>query len=246
MGILRGPNIIRDNLVFAWDGISPRSWDGSSSTHTELVGKGTGTKSGANTLSIIDGHVDFDNSTVGTRTCYISFANDNITVPTGNYGTWIWANYFEDAGDIDHPAFGKETTGAWAGGDGFVFGTGWGTDGPRWGIGGTAYTVYATTGASTGDYRPNVWQMYAVTYERGVTNGLKTYLHDSNGQRLVDQRTPTDVAIGSNTNPLIVGATNSRGGNWNGRLDFILMYDTALSQDEVFQNFDVYRSRFGL
>ena len=244
MGFFRGPNIVRDGLVFAWDGMSPRSWDGSSSTHTDLKGKGTGTKTGANSITRINNHVDFNGG--GTRNCYISFPSANIIVPTENTGTWMWAHYFEDAGSIDHPNFGKETTGAWAGDDGFVFGTGYGTDGPRWGIAGTAHTLYASLTSTTGDYRGNVWQIYCVTYERNSSTGLKTYLHDSNGQRKVDERATSDVAIGSNSNALHIGATNSRGGNWNGLMDFVLMYNTALTQEQIFQNFDAYKSRFGL
>lgn len=246
MGFYRGPNIVRDGLVFAWNGMSNRSWDGNSSSHKDLISGAIGTQTGGNTLSRINNHVDFDNSGAGTRTCYISFSDADITVPTGDTGTWMWAHYFEDAGSIDHPNFGKETSNGWNGVDGFVFGTGWGLDGPRWGIAGTAHTVYATTGGSTGDYRGNVWQMYCVTYERNSSTGLKTYLHDSNGQRKVDERTTSDVAIGSNSNALHIGATNSRGGNWNGLMDFVLMYTTALSQEEVFQNFNVFKSRFGL
>jgi len=246
MGTAGGPNIVRNGLVFTWAGMSSRTWDGSSSTHTDLISKITGTKTGSNPLVREGNHVDFDNGTAGTRTTYISFPSANITVPTGNLGTWMWAHYFEDAGSVDHPNFGKETTGAWAGGDGFVFGTGYGTDGPRWGIAGTAHTVYATTGASTGDYRTNVWQIYCVTYERNSSTGLKTYLHDSNGQRKVDERSTSDVAIGSNSNALHIGATNSRGGNWNGLMDFVLMYDTALTQEQVYQNFDAVKNRFGL
>jgi len=246
MGFSRGPNIIKENLIFCWDGTSLRSWDGSSSTHTELVSKGTGSKTGGNTLSKSNGHVDFDNSSAGTRTCYISFSSSNVNVPTGNNATWMWAHYFQDAGSVDHPNFGKETGSSWDGQNGFVFGTGWGTDGPRWGVAGTAHTIYADVGGSTGDYRTNVWQIYCVTYERNSSTGLKTYLCDSNGMRLVDNNATSDVAIGSNSNDLIIGATNSRGGNWNGLMDFILMYDITLSQDQIFHNFTSVKSRFGL
>ena len=190
MATIYSPGIVNSGLVFAWNGMDTKSWDRTSSTHYDRVSRNSGTKTGANSITIINNHVDFNG--VGDRTCYIAFPSANITVPTGNTGTWIWAHYFEDAGNQDHVNFGKETAGIWAGTDGFVFGTGWGTDGPRWGIGGQAYGIYGTTGGSTGDYRGNVWQIYAVTYERNTANGLKTYLADSNGQRLVDERTTSD------------------------------------------------------
>tara|TARA_R110002096_G_scaffold296728_1_gene491151 strand:- start:19 stop:780 length:762 start_codon:yes stop_codon:yes gene_type:complete len=253
MGFYRGPHIITDGLIFAWNGTG-RSWTGvtANTTHYDLVGSKTGTKTGSDVLSIISDtdlqtvrSVDFDNASDGTRTCYIEFPSANITVPTGDTGTWVWAQYFEDAGNVDHPNFGKETGSGWDGDDGFVFGTGWGTDGPRWGIAGTAFTVYADVGSSTGDYRAGVWQMYGVTYQRDSATGVKSYLFDSNGQRLIDERASSDVAIGSNSNTLNIGATNSRGGNWNGLMDWVLMYDSVLTQEQIFQNFNNL-NRYGL
>lgn len=238
------PKIPSQGLCFAWDGMNPKCWDGSSSTHYDLVGGGSGTKTGGNNLARLNGHVGFGGG--GTRVAYVSFPSANITVPTGDTGTWLFTSYFVDAGSIDHPNFGKETGGGWDGDDGFVFGTGWGTDGPRWGVAGTAHTIYANVGSSTGDYRTNVWQIYGVTYERNSSTGLKTYLCDSNGNRLIDQRSTSNVAIGSNSNALHIGATNSRGGNWNGYMDSVYMWERALSADEMLTSMENLHTRFGL
>ena len=40
------PKIVTDGLVFGWDGMNPKCWDGVSNTHYELVGGGSGTKNG--------------------------------------------------------------------------------------------------------------------------------------------------------------------------------------------------------
>jgi hypothetical protein len=191
-----------------------------------------------------NGHVYFTGG--GDRVCYLSFPSANITVPTGDQGTWLWTGYFVDSGNFDHPNIGKETTGTWAGTNGFVFGTGYGVDGPRWGVAGTAHGVYTNESISNADYRYNVWQIYAVTYTRNSATGLKTYLADSNGMRLCDQRATSNVAIGSNTNALHIGATNSRGGNWQGYMDNVYMWTRALPQEEVFANMQAISSRFGL
>lgn len=236
------PKIVTDGLVFAWDGMNSKCWDGSSSTHYDLVNRGAGTKTGANTLQRENNHVSF--SGTGTRSCYISFSSSNIVVPTGDTGTWIWVHYFSDAGNQDHPNIGKETSSSWNGVDGFVFGTGWGTDGPRWGIGGTSYGIHTTTGSNTGDYKGNIWQMYAVTYQRNTTNGLKTYLFDTNGNRLVDERNTSDSPIGSNSNPLHIGSTNVRAGNWNGYMDCVYMWNKALSESEIKTMFNSLKGRF--
>lgn len=238
------PKIPTSGLCFAWDGMNHKCWDGSSSSHKDLVSGNTGTKDGSNSLTRSNNHVSWNGG--GNRVCNIQFSSSDITVPTGDNATWLWTHYLTDSGNFDHPNFGKETTGTWSGTNGFVFGTGYGTDGPRWGIAGTAHTVYADVGGNTGDYRTNVWQIYCVTYERNSSTGVKTYLHDSNGQRLVNERASSDVAIGSNSNDLYIGATNSRGGNWNGYMDNIYMWSRALPQTEVFSAMNNIKNRFGL
>lgn len=244
MALRYSPRIVTDGLVFAWNGLDLNCWDGSSNTHRDLISGNTGTKTGASALSKSGNHVYFTGG--DTRNCYISFPSSNITVPTGNQATWMWANYFIDAGNIDHPCFGKEAGTDWDGSNGFVFGTGWGTDGPRWGVAGTIHSVFADTGDSSGDYRTDVWQIYCVTYEKNSGTGLKTYLCDSNGTRLVDTNATSDVAIGSNSNALHIGATNNRGGNWNGGLDFVYMWNRALNAQEINQTLSSLKTKFGL
>lgn len=244
MGQHYGSKIVTSSLIFAWDGMNVKSWDDSSTQHKDLISSSVGTKYGSNALTRANGHVSFAGG--GTRVCRVNFPSSNISVPTGTQGTWIWAHRFVDAGSIDHPNFGKETGNSWNGVNGFVFGTGYADDGPRWGIGGAQYNIWSNLATNTGKYRYNVWQIYCVTYSAGQTNGLKTYLLDSNGNRLVDQRTPSNVLIGTNTNDLFVGSTNNRGGNWNGDMDFIYMYDRALTEQEVFINLETVRGRVGL
>lgn len=238
------PKIVTSDLCFAWDGMNSKCWDGSSTTHYDLISRSAGTKSGAGALTRTNNHVYFTGA--GNRICTITFPSSNITVPTGDQGTWMWTSYFVDSGNWDHPNIGKETGSSWDGVNGFVFGTGWSTDGPRWGVAGTTHNVYSNESISNADYRNNVWQIYAVTYTRNSATGLKTYLFDSNGMRLCDQRTTSNVAIGSNTNALYIGATNSRGGNWQGYMDNVYMWTRALSQEEIFQSMDAISKRFGL
>lgn len=245
MGAAGGPNIVRDGLCFCWDGINHKVWNGSSSSHIELLSRNSGTKGGDNALSITSNHVRWTGG--GNRVCTIQFSNSDITVPTGNNGTWLWTQNLSDSGNIDHPNFGKETGSDWDGDDGFVFGTGWGTDGPRWGIADTAHAVYSSVTSTTGDYRTGVWQIYCVTYQRNISDkGIISYLHDSNGQRQINARTSSDVAIGSNTNDLYIGATNSRGGNWNGDMDSVYMWNRTLTATEVYRTMNAIKSKYGL
>jgi|11BtaG_2_1085332.scaffolds.fasta_scaffold04077_4 hypothetical protein len=243
-------------LVFNFDALNTKCYSGSGTTFTEIISGQTGTVNTANSGTVgLDStlgssHLKFANPNAATRTAYISFPvnitsnSGGVYVPQGPHATWNWWHYFQDAGNVDHPNFGWETAGSWDGDEGFVFGTGYDTDGPRWGIDDGGYTVYATTGPTTGDYRTNEWQNYCVTFDGLISNGLKTYL---NGV-LVDERNiagATNKSIpATNTNNLHVGATNSRGGNWNGYMDIIQMYETTLSASQVKALYNAFKGRF--
>jgi hypothetical protein len=242
MGVSGGPDIIQDGLVFAWNGTDENCWNGSSTAHTELIRGNTGNKLGANSLALSGSHVYFTGG--GDRVCTINYSSSLITVPTGNTGTWMWAQYFVDSGNRDHPNFGKEIGSGWNGTGGFVFGTGWGLDGPRWGIGGQYYQVYPGDNSAT--YKNAQWQVYCVTYTRNTVDGLKTYLMDSQGTRLADAQNTSDLAISSSAADLVIGATNIRGGNWQGYMDFVYMWNIALDQNTVYDTFNIVKNRFGL
>lgn len=243
MSVATGPKIASDGLCFYFDAVNTRCYSGTGTTFNNLVNNASATSSvtAPATLAMNDGHLLFTPGAT-TRTAYIPFASSSVTVPTGQTGSWMWFQYFIDQGSIDHPNFGKETGSTWDGINGFVFGTGWGTDGPRWGIGGTAYTVF---NESPTDYVPNIWQCWTVTYNGGSgnnPNGLKTYLNGN----LIDSRTAVAATIGSNSNTLNIGATNSRGGNWGGYMDNVLMWSTELSAADISQTFNAFRGRYGL
>jgi hypothetical protein len=241
MGIAYNTSVVRNDLCFHFDAKNVKCYTGSGTTFIDLKGRNSAEAVITSSLSIVDNSLRF--VPAGTsRTAYIPYSNSSITVPTGQTGSWLWFQKFEDQGSIDHPNFGKETGSGWDGVNGFVFGTGWGTDGPRWGIGGTAYTVYTATPT---DYIQNIWQCWAVTYNGGTgnnSNGLKTYL---NGV-LVDSRTAVAANIGSNTNSLLIGATNNRGGNWGGYMDTVLMWTSELTESQIRQNFEALRGRYGI
>lgn len=237
MSVHYNPRSVFDGLVFAWDGTNNRCWDGVSLTHYDLVTRGSGTKLGVGTITRVSNHTLFTPSpAVSTNTAIISFPSANVTVPTGSAGSWSWWYYYTSSQSIDAPNFGKETGGAWDGQNGFVFGNGWGTDGLRMGIGGTVYNVYS----SGTTYKLNTWEQYTVTYKQN--SAAKVYL---NGNLFFTSSNPTSI-IGYNSNDLIIGGTNSRGGNWRGNMDIVQMWNKELSAAEVSQNFNALRGRFSI
>jgi hypothetical protein len=231
-------------MCFCFDALNPKCYSGTGTTFKEMI-TGTTATAVVTTALAIDTtlgapHLKFTPGQT-TRTAYIPFSTVNgVTPPTGPVATWSWWQYWQDQGNIDHPNIGWETGNSWDGINGFVFGTGWSTDGPRWGVAGTNYNVY---GSADPDYQPNVWQNWTVTFNGSISNGLKTYLNGS----LIDQRTPTAASsIAGNTNNLHIGATNSRGGNWGGYMDIVQMWKYELTATEVAQVFTNHKGRFGL
>ena len=248
---------LHSSICFNFDALNTHCYPGTGTTFTEMISGQTGTvqtaSGGTRALDSTLGssHLKFTNTNDVARAAYISFPvsitsnSGGVYVPQGSNATWNWWHYFQDAGDVDHPNFGWETGNGWDGDEGFVFGTGYGTDGPRWGIADAAYTVYNETGSTTGDYRTNEWQNYCVTFNGNISNGVKTYL---NGE-LVDERnvgTSNKVIPATNTNNLFIGATNSRGGNWNGYMDIVQMYEATLTASDVKVLYNAYKGRFGL
>ena len=254
-----GNNIkLHPALCFSFDALNTKCYSGSGTTFTEMVSGQTGTATTASggTLALDStlgsSHLKFTNTNAADRTAYISFPvnitrnSGGVYVPQGSNATWNWWHYFQDAGNVDHPNYGWETGNGWNGIAGFVFGTGFGTDGPRWGIAGEDYTVYNETGSTTGDYRTNEWQNYCVTFNgNDSSNNVKTYLNGT----LVDERnvgSSNKVIPATNTNNLFIGATNNRGGNWNGYMDIVQMYEATLNASEVKELYNSYKGRFGL
>jgi hypothetical protein len=232
------PKIVTDGLTFFWDGGNDKSWNGTETDHIDLISSVTGNKIGAGTLERDNNRNCFWTRN-GTRTCYLSFDYNLIDVPNGNEGSWIFiCNFIKGAENADHPIVSKTTSSGWDGAGGFVIGTGWGTDGLRIGIGGSGVTL--------SNIRSNNWQIFCVTYKRNETNGLKVFILDSLGYRISNQIDTGDLGIGTSNQNLLIGAANLRGGNWNGGLNMVQIYNRALSESEIRQNFQATRGRYGI
>lgn len=238
MGQTYGPKL-PEGMCFCFDALNPKCYSGSGTTFTDIV-------TGTSATAVVTTSLGLD-STLGsphlkftpgatTRTAYIPFSSSSLQLPKGSVGTWSYWSYFQDQGNIDHPNMGWETTGSWTGTNGWVFGTGWGLDGPRFGVNNNSF--YVSNG-----YQNNVWQHWVITYESNTTNGMKAYRNNSLYHQI---NTDTSTISGTNTNTFNIGATNSRGGNWGGYMDIVQIWDRVLSETEIDQLHNAQRGRFGL
>lgn len=224
-------------MCFCFDALNPKCYSGTGTTFTDII-------SGVTTNAVVTSSLAMD-STLGsphlkftpgatTRTAYIPFPSTNLNLPRGSVGTWSFWSYFQDQGSIDHPNMGWETNSSWNGENGFVFGTGWNTDGPRFGVNTNSFYV-------SGGYQNNVWQHWMITFKANTTNGMKAY---RNGTLYTQINTGTQTISPANTNTFNIGATNGRSGNWGGYMDIVQIWDRELSVDEVSFVYNAQKGRF--
>tara|TARA_R100000935_G_scaffold38798_1_gene60214 strand:+ start:667 stop:1335 length:669 start_codon:yes stop_codon:yes gene_type:complete len=218
-----GPHIVDNGLVFAVDAGSTRSYSGSGTTTTSLVGTNSGTlTNGVGFNSGNGGYWSFD----GTDD-YINFAS--YTSHQQNEGSIEgWVKPTNNGGNrYAFGAGGTATVGASralriAGGNWSVVGYGsGGTSGQDWNDIATATTN---------------WQHVVITWS------FTTYCFFLDGVKYSAARTGIITPVGS---VLRIGAppfaTNS---NFIGLISSLKCYGRVLNQDEVTQNYNAQKSRF--
>ena len=224
MGFYRGPNIVTDGLIYAIDAGSERSYPGSGTAVTDLVGSSNG---------VLENGVGFDSANGGSWD--FDGVDEFITLP------------FNSSLNLDYvtaQAFVKST---------FITGPNnrhYILDGPshRWGIivdepntlrwfvstsGGVLEITWVDSSVSQ-----DVWMDIACTFNGSTA---KIYVNS------------VEVASGSITGTLTAASNYGRIMNYvsdgyetEGLASIFRIYNRALTAAEVSQNFNAQKSRFGL
>lgn len=230
MAFGNGPKVVTDGLVLALDAADINSYPGSGTTWTDMSGNTkNGTLSGGPSYSQNNGGViNFDG------------VNDTVTFGTGN--TFFPLSSFTI--DVTFQSKGTvPTTGTSPGLFGFTYGI-------RLNLGTTNMTFIITSG-STG-------------FSLSTNDGIN-YRDNGNWYNLVCQATPTNSYIYVNgalknsrsvtwlgdtiwpTNAWNLGRDNNNSFQFfTGSIANYKMYNRALSQEEILQNYNAQKSRFGL
>ena len=217
MGFSRGPNIVTDGLVLALDAGSPRSYPGSGTTTTSLVGSSTGTlTNGVGFDSANGGTWDFD----GTD----DNINTNFTIPAGNRSMDLWIKYdtLSSTGGGGYSLTGVQQTG------GKYLYTGITSNGGGYSYAGDTGGSYSYT------FSANVWYYVATVMDSGTTR------HYVNGEQVATKTYASSVA---STTPVMIGAINSQH-EVDGSIPITRIYNKALTAAEVTQNYNAQKTRF--
>jgi hypothetical protein len=248
MAGIAAPNIVKDGLVFYVDAANPRSYPGSGTTVTDLIDTNNGTMSGP---SGTNNSPQFDSSNMGC----IDFdgTDDRLSIPKeadpspNPFTAFLW---FKDGRQGGHTSFphlidnlDRSTQ------------TGWHSTINRWGSNnGTvsfrfvdsatsaaqSFAIYSTTE----NLDDGNWHMLTCQWDGSTSSdSAKLYIDG----KFEVAGTPSYGNVRSRI--LDIGLGNGNYGNgikFLGKLGPFIIYNRILSSQEVKQNYNALKGRFGL
>ena len=224
MGVFAGPDIVEDGLVLALDAANPKSYPGSGTTWIDMSGNGHNATLHSVTHSSANGGI-FD--IPGGSANFID--NNTIDLTSSDFTVFCASRH---TGSDDLRLVGGRNNnflvGHWNGYSEAFYAEGW--------VGGYGINVLSHTRNTTD------WRVY---------HGCGNISSDSY-DFYVNERTRTSGAAQGSEGPdgLIIGKTLLySGGDYEsgaGEVSFVYYYNRVLSANEVKQNFEAVRSRFGL
>ena len=230
MGFYRGPNIVTDGLVFAVDAGSERSYPGSGTVATDLVGTNNGTLTNGVSFSNVNGGTwDFD----GVND-YIDIGNVNPATGSAiTLSAWVKLDSIPSSQASAYPQIiGKRDIDLQRA---YFFAFQKSINKVYWEIKDNAGT-YFTLASTKNSWTTTEWYCIDVTF-KGSTGLAQIYI---NG--ILDNSTTWSLSYVPQT------TANCRigGGNYwlDGKISTVKIYDTALTSTEILQNYNAQKNRF--
>jgi hypothetical protein len=234
MANLYGPRIVTDGLVLHLDAGNRKSYPGSGTSWNDLSGNG-------NTGTLVNG-VGFDGDNLGS----LSFdgVNDRVDISPNDFNfsqfsvnMWFKTNNITtDYLRLIHKA---DTTGST---NGFLVASSQ-TDGKLVFVYQPNYNTGEILKKSTNFITTSTWYNITMTYNS--TSGLKIYFNSIEDAGEIP--TFPEVGWGSNTGNLFsVGSRAGGTQQYNGNIAQASIYNRALTAQEIQQNYNALKGRFGL
>ena len=213
MGVIHGPLpplYVTDGLAFNIDCLNTDSYPGSGTVWTSTVNAtNIGTITGA---ELVGDHMHFDGAND-----FVEFVTTSNSITSDPFSIEVWFKATTSSHDV---VFANST----AGGGGFYCKT-------------QANNIYAYGTTSGAANRPafistGTWYQMIITID-GLT--IKFY---RDGALITGGSSDASPAfVVSSTNPFFIGNDSAGGGDFEGDIDIVRMYDKVLTQEEVTQNF---------
>jgi hypothetical protein len=228
-----GPNIVTDGLLFLFDASNHKSYPGSGTSLTDIIGKLIGTMTG---VTVTNGHFNFDgaNDVIDFGT----LASPLINVFSGGGTVSVWIRAESDGeGNLGRIA----TTGS--GGNGWFFLVREeASSALRVGFGASG-TAGTNEWKTTNRYPINEWMFVTVTWDSDlITTAATIYI---NGVSVAVTASTVGGSVDDTGRPLHVGNLDTIR-TFDGDIDVLSFYNRKLTAAEVQQNFNAHRGRFEL
>jgi len=224
MGIFRGPNIVRDGLILNLDVASPRCYNGSDSI-VDLSGRGNNGTMGGSTFSTDNqGIISLDGTDDRIE---IPDSNNDFDFGAGDYTINCWIN----------PSYDSTYPHLFTLNDQYNF------------------TLKAVRFDNSEGGKIYVYQGYSVTFGNSFLTTdewqMITLTREGQVHKLYKNGTLSDTVTDSSGPKNITGTTAYIGWGWASeytpqKRGPIQVYNTLLSADQVLQNFNAHKERFGL
>jgi hypothetical protein len=227
MGLFHSPRIVTDNIRCCLDAGNPSSYSGTGTAWNDISGFGNNFTN-SNVTYNADGYFTYNGTnsqTIGGTPNSFSADNNSSSV-----GVWFRPHTVSPAANMA------------------VFTDNFGPEYGIWVLTGGNATGYATGGVG-GPVSANEWVYFCFTVTSGVLNTgsytLKSYINGSQ----VGSTTTGTVGNGLNDWPITLGYDSQNSTNTNhfdGDIAIVQFYQSILSAEEVQQNFNAHRKRFGV
>lgn len=244
MPILFGPKAVTNGLVYVYDAGNHMSYPGSGTSVTELVKKNVGTMSN---VTVSNGHFNFDGSTSYIDTQELDASQTNIWEGGGTWSCWMRA---ESDGEFSFAHIYNAT-------NGLIDGTVVWVSSESAGNIRVLIWIYFT--GNNGNWQTtsvevplNEWLNFVITYDSDNSGTAPTFYMNGVSISVTTTLTPSGVLSDDTGNSVIIGNNSNSSGDaqtdrtFDGDIDYVSLHNRALSAEEVLQNYNALKGRFGL
>lgn len=229
MGIAYNPQIVMNGLVLCLDAANAKSYPGTGTTWNDLSGNGNN--------GTLDADISYNVANQGTMLFgssntagEVTFPRDNFIFGSGDFSITIWAN----PSTIEI----YDT----------LYNMGFYTDGILFRPSSGSLQVYIGNSLSGGGLRTYThsrsigrWDHYTLIRQSGV---VRVYINAV--QNGTDWTNTASLTLASAVNCKIGSSTHTGGERWNGYISNFQIYNRALTAQEIQQNFNALRGRYGI
>jgi hypothetical protein len=219
MSVFAGPEIVNDGLVLSLDAANPRSYPGTGTAWNDLSGNARN--------ATINGTVSFTTNyfSISGDSTYISLSNSGLVPRTNDFTYSCWV-YFNSTDSLDT-----------------IFENGSWTDTLLFRFETSVFTVYAE-GALRGTitWTPVIGSWLNIVLRRS-SNTVSCYINNVLTGTPFSMNLDIDLA---NPNLWFMRSQHTAGQWTNGRISTFSIYNSAISDAGIEQNFNALRGRYGV